>query len=586
MINGEHHSALPSTGLAPAADNHSTSAACHWLSNTTKYTTNYVYNTLRHIPNPTHFLFSAPGQVITLLALASRGISGANASPDTSAMVTASSIDPGPGPFSAALPDLPPPSEPAWMAELNDQHDPDSYDKESDQESSRHPRDNGIVISRQKREPRGGSTGGGRGGGTGGGRGGGGRGISGRSGGGRSFSGRSRGSSSRGRANSKATGRFFSSGSRVGKEFVTKTKTYFTGKKLYNVHGRQVNLHKNLMFDKTGKLKKQITTSNGVKYNIKQSNGWLMVKTNNHFTISTIPRVRPQSFLGTAFRLSLFNIYLSHLWSRPVEVHYLFHNSESRKLFFVPDPLDSSKVNIGYYETSTDELPTAHNATVTAYTGNSTTTASPSGKNVTTSSPPDTKFITIASAPKGSSVSVALLNNPKAKPSATTTSNVTTTASPVTEAGMAAPSSNGTQLPNSTELATTLSAPITTPELPSNSTDIQASNSTDIQVSNNVTRLNSLIPRGNIATDVLSQLVIMNGDEILGQMPLAHQVSKFLVNSDNDTILTYSMNGPETVENRFVEWWWSYSNIAVAANKPGYLLMPLLAAGALKNNYS
>ena len=563
MINGERHSALPSTGLTPAADNHSTSAACHWLSHTTKYTASYVYNALRHIPNPAHFLFSAPGQVITLLTLASRGISGANASPDTSAMATASAI--GSGSFSAALPDLPPPSEPAWMAALNDLHDLDSFDMHSDQESSGHPQDNGIIISRQKREPRGG-------GGIGGGRGG----SSGRSGGGRSSWGRGRsGSSSRGRANTVATGRFFSSGSRVGKEYVTKTKTYFTGKELYNVHGRQVNLHKNLMFDKTGKLKKQITTANGVKYNIKRSNGWLTVKTNNHVTLSTIPQVRPQSFLGTAFRLSLFNIYLSHLWNRPVEVHYLFRNSESRKLFFLPDPLDSSKVNIGYYETSTDVLPTAHNTTVTVYTGNNTTTASPAGNNVTTSSVPDKQFIMIASAPKGSSVSLALLNNPKAKPSATTTSNVTTTANPVTEVGMTALSTDGTQLPNSTE---PLLTPITTPELPSNSTDIQASN--------NVTRLNSLIPRGNIATDVLSQLVIMNGDEILGTMPLAHQVSKFLVNSDNDTILTYSMNGPETVENRFVEWWWSYSNIAVAANKPGYLLMPLLAAGALKNNYS
>ena len=556
MINGEHPSALPATGLAPAADNPATSAAHHWLSNTSKYTTSCIYNALRHIPNPAHLLFSAPGQVITLLALASRGISGANAYPNPLAMATAPTIAPNPGLLSAALPDLPPPSDPPWMAELNDQHDPDSLDTRSDQESSRHPQDDGIIISRQKREPRGGSIGGGRGGG-------------GRSGGGRSSSGRGRGSSGRGRANSKATGRFFSSGSRVGKEFVTKTKTYFTGKKLYNVHGRQVNLHKNLMFDKTGKLKKQITTANGVKYNIKASNGWLTVKTNNHFTVSTIPRVRSQSFLGTMFRLSLFNFYLNHLWNTPVEVHYLFRNSESRKLLFVPDPFDSSKVNIGYYQTSTDELPTAHNTTMTVYTGNRTTTVSPAGHNVTTTSPPpDKQFITIATAPKGRSISLALLNNPEAKPSVTTSSNVTTRASPVTP-------TNGTQLPSSTE---PLSIPATPPELPSNSTDIQ--------VSNNITRLDSLIPRGNIATDVVSQLVIMNGDEVLGTMPLAHQVEKFLVNSDNDTILTYSMNGPETVENRFVEWWWSYSNIAVAANKPSYLLVPLLAAGALKNNYS
>ena len=553
MINSEQPSASPTTGLAPAANNHSTSDACHWLS----HTTNCVYNALRHIPNPAHLLFSAPGQAITLLALASRGISGADAYPDTSAM--ASAIDP--EPFSAALPDLPPPSEPAWMAALNDLHDLDSFDPHSDQESSGHDGNNdGNIVSRQKREPRGGSVGGGRGG------------SSGRGGGGRSSSGRGRGfggSSSRGHANSKATGRYFSSGSRVGKEYVTKTKTYFTGKELYNVHGRQVNLYKNLMFDKTGKLKKQITTANGVKYNIKQSKGWLTVKTNNHFTISTIPKVRSQRILGTMFRLSLFNFYLSHLWNTPVEVHYLFRNSESRKLLFVPDPVDSSKVNIGYYQTSADELPTANNTTMTAYTGNHTTTASPAGHNVTTTSPPpDKQFITIATAPKGSSISLALLNNPEAKPSVTTSSNVTTTASPVTP-------TNGTQLPSSTEPLPTPAPPT---ELPSNTTDIQ--------VSNNVTRLNSLIPRGNIATDVASQLVIMNGDDVLGTMPLAHKVEKFLVNSNNDTFLTFAMNEPKTVENRFVEWWWSYSNIAVAANKPGYLLVPLLAAGALKNNYS
>ena len=157
MINGNHHSALTAAPVERASDGHSTPSTSQWL----KYTASSACNALRQIPNPTHFLFSAPGRAITLLALAGRGLS----CPTSTVMDSA--VDPGPGPFSGAgISLLPPPTEPA--AELNDQHNP---------------QDDSDIISREKRSPRGGR--GGRGGG----------------GGGRSSSsGRSRGSSSSSRS--------------------------------------------------------------------------------------------------------------------------------------------------------------------------------------------------------------------------------------------------------------------------------------------------------------------------------------------------------------------------------------------------
>ena len=144
MINGEHHCASTAARQEPASDDHSTPATCQWLSSTTKYTASCVYDALRRIPNPTHFLFSAPGRVITLLALAGRGS--------------------GCGPYSGpAIPYLSPPTdEAAWMAELNNQYDLHSHDTETTKKSSRHPQDSEDILSRQKREPRG--RGGGRGG--------------------------------------------------------------------------------------------------------------------------------------------------------------------------------------------------------------------------------------------------------------------------------------------------------------------------------------------------------------------------------------------------------------------------------------
>ena len=154
MINGNHHSALTAAPVERASDGHSTPSTSQWL----KYTASSACNALRQIPNPTHFLFSAPGRAFTLLALAGRGLSCPNST------VMDSAVDPGPGPFSGAgISLLPPPTdEPAWMAELNNQYDLHSHDAETTKKSSRHPQDSEDILSRQKREPRG--RGGGRGG--------------------------------------------------------------------------------------------------------------------------------------------------------------------------------------------------------------------------------------------------------------------------------------------------------------------------------------------------------------------------------------------------------------------------------------
>ena len=44
-----------------------------WFSNAT----NSIASVLRHIPNPSHLILSAPGRALTILALASRGITSA-----------------------------------------------------------------------------------------------------------------------------------------------------------------------------------------------------------------------------------------------------------------------------------------------------------------------------------------------------------------------------------------------------------------------------------------------------------------------------------------------------------------------------
>ncbi len=569
MIDGKpSHSAHSAFSALPADAGHPSGPTMRkWVSDTSKHAVKQVSAALRQLPNPAYLLLSAPGQALTFLALAGRGVAGvAASSPPDSARASAVM------PFPAELPDIPVAPIPAWMATLDDQ---------------------GAILSREERSPRG--TGGGRGGG---GRSGGSRGSSsrggsrgggwGRTGGGRSGGSRSGGGIKIGGRPAKATGRTFTKGSRFFREYVTSTKTYFVGRKWYNVHGQQVDLYKNLMYTQAGKLKGHITTSRGTQYKINRAaGGWLQIKTNNQLTISTLPKVRQHSIMNTVFKMAVFNFYFHHLWNTDVNVHFLLHDGKPYKLFFLPNPGDNTKIDIGYYDDSAGELPTANTVSATAVsTATSTTAVSAAGNGTTTLGTPGNsttavdssgkKFIKLASAPKGSSIGFVVLNNdnPKAKTPLTPTpsgANATVTTTPAIVSSVSANSSD-------TSLA------VATPPMPSNVTELQDSN--NIQDSNNVTRIDTLIGQERVATDALSQLLIMNGDEVLSSIPVpTHKVTKFLINSDNDTILTYSMEGLQTVQNRHVLWWWRYNSIA--ATTAGSVLLPALTTvAALKNGIS
>lgn len=530
MNNSIQHSARIAAPVEQASETLSTPSTSQWM----KFSASSVRETLRQIPNPTYFLTSAPGRVLTLLALAGRGLSC-----DTVADVKALSNVQTTGYHSgAAIP--PPQAESAWAAELDDQHNPQDDD----------------IISRKKRSPRGGRGGGG-----------------GRS----SSSGRSRGSSGR----SRGWGGSFGIGRRT-----VKTKNYFTGKHKLKVHGQEVDLYKSLLYTKAGKLKSQITTSRGEKYDIKQSGNWLRITTKDRVSIATLPVVRQQSFAGFMFRMSVFSIALNQL-SKPdssTEMQYLFHHREPFKLTLTPNPDDNSKVDIGYYNTSPDLLPTANNTTMAGDTGNGTTLLSPSGKNATAANQTGTGFVTLASVPKDDKISFALLNNPNTKPSVSTSSSDVATTPPAPgvtptpgTVGTLESSTDGTQPPSSTELATTspVSNSGTTTPLPSGSTDILASN--------NITQINALIAEEGVATNVVSQLFIMAGEKIVGTLPFKHRVSKYLMHSNNDTVMAFSMLDPKTEELTY------YYDIGVAesSSKPSSLLAPLFAAcTAIKNMLS
>ncbi len=523
---------------------------------------NSITAALQQIPNPAHALLSAPGRVLTILTLASRGITGMtvpatyNATMPTAAAPLRTVL-----PDIPEMPDMPQPPEPAWMAALDDQS-----------------RD--VVLSREKRAPRGGGRGGG--GRSSGGRSRGGsrsRGGWGRSGGG------SRGVTIGGRP-AKATGKYIKVGSKTYKEYTTSKTSYYTGKKWYNVHGQRVDLHKRLMYTESGELKGHITTSRGAQYKITRSGNWLKIKTNNQLTISTLPQVRQHSFAGTMFRMALFNLYFNHLMRTPVDVHFLFHNGEPYKLSCVPNPEDGTKIDIGYYDDNAAQLPTAStNATaVSTTTGNSTAAIGSAGSNTTALDLPDSntrapdnpgrKFIKLASAPKGSSISFAVLNNqdPKGK----------TTVAP-TSAGANITTPSDAQTANTTTpIKVSTPTPPANSSAPANSSTVVPYNTTDIEDSNNITRIDTLIDRESIATSVLTQLVIMSGDEVLKTVPLKQRVSTFLIDSGNDTIMAYSMNEPKTIQSRHVLLW-SWVNNAI--KNAGSLLLPALTtAAALKGS--
>lgn len=324
-----------------------------WLSSTTSS----VASVLRHIPNPAHLILSAPGRALTILALASRGITSAPVPfPYNTTMTTVAA------PVPIALPDIPHPPEPAWMAELSNQ-----------------PSD--VLHSREKRSPRGGGRGGGgrssRGGSrsrSGGSRRGG-RGRSGGSSGGVTYNGRP----------AKATGRYIKVGGRTYKEFVTTRQSYHVGKQWYNIGGHRVDTFKSSLYTDAGKLRHHVTTSNGVRYKISQFGNWLQVKLGNKLTISTLPRTL-HKIADSVFRMSILNLLFKDSGRTSADIYFLFDNDKSYKLSCIPNPKDNAKIDIGYYVDSAVQLPTPSTNSTTAVSTatNSTTVLSPSGNSTQT----------------------------------------------------------------------------------------------------------------------------------------------------------------------------------------------------------
>ena len=106
-------------------------------------------------------------------------------------------------------------------------------------------------------------------------------------------------------------------------------------------------------------------------------------------------------------------------------------------------------------------------------------------------------------------------------------------------------------------------------------------NSTDIETSNNITQIDSLLAQEGVADNVMSQLAIMNGDDVLKIISLDRRVKQLLFDSDNDTVLNFPMIGPKTVVETHTWLWKEYSNTGV--KNTGSLLLPVVTAlSALK----
>ena len=500
------------------------------------------------IPNPAHYIFSTSGKAFTLLTLFARGVAGVTV-PNTYR-------DSWRQPQPIALPNIPQPPEPAWMAAVDDQ----SQD---------------AALAREIRSPRG-RGGSARGGG---------RSSSGRSrsGGSRSRSGgsRSRGGGSRSRGSSsrngwrngrlliaglvaRETGRTIKSGNKVYKEYTTSKQSYYVGKADYELNGRRVNLHKLLTVTESGQRKEHITSSRGKQYKIIPSGNWQKIRAgtgNNRITISTLPKVREHTIANTLFRMAMFNIFFNHYMRNPVHVHFLFHHGRPRTLSCIPNP-DSKNIDIGYYDDGSVQPTTASKSTATA-ASNYTTTPGLSGNSTQA---PNRKFIKLTSAPLGSSIKFAVLDNPDPKANTTstpTTAGVTNSTTPAF-AGV----TNSTAQPANATLPATVSS--TVPQ-----------NSTDIETSNNITQIDSLLAREGVADNVMSQLAIMNGDEVLKIISLDRRVKQLLFDSDNDTVLNLPMIGPKTVVEKHTWLWKEYSNAGV--KNTGSLLLPVVTAlSALK----
>lgn len=365
------------------------------------------------------------------------------------------------------------------------------------------------------------------------------------------------------------TGRTIKSGNKVYKEYTTSKQSYYVGKADYELNGRRVNLHKLLTVTESGQRKEHITSSRGKQYKIIPSGNWQKIRAgtgNNRITISTLPKVREHTIANTLFRMAMFNIFFNHYVRNPVHVHFLFHHGRPRTLSCIPNP-DSKNIDIGYYDDGSVQPTTASNSTATA-ASNYTTTPGLSGNSTQA---PDRKFIKLASAPLGSSIKFAVLDNPD--PKANTTSTPTTVGVTNSTTPAFAGVTNSTAQPaNATLPATVSSTPALAPQ-----------NGTDIETSNNITQIDSLLAREGVTDNVMSQLAIMNGDEVLKIISLDRRVKQLLFDSDNDTVLNLPMIGPKTVVEKHTWLWKEYSNTNTGVKNTGSLLLPVVTAlSALK----
>ena len=543
----------------------SASTVGNWLSGSARSASTAICKL--SIPNPAYYFFSAPGKAFTLLTLFARGVAGATV-PNTYK-------DSWNQPQPIALPDMPQPPEPAWMAALDYQ----SQDEVLAREKRSHRGSSSRGSSSRGSSSRGSSSRGRSSLGVGRRRSGGGKS---RSGGGKSQSG---GSKKTGWENgrlkingrvAKETGRTIKSGKDTYKVYTTSRQTYFVGKANIKLRGQRINLHKLLMVKESGQLKESITTSRGKQYKITSSGGWqkMTVGTGkSRFTISTFPKVIQRTIAKTMFRMAIFNIFFNPHTYNPVHVHFLFHNGQPRTLSCVPSP-DNKNIDIGYYDDGSVQPTTASISAATAVSAASRSTSAVSTPTKSTITPglsgnstqtPDRKFIKLASAPMGSSIKFAVLDNqdPKAKLTPTPTSvGATNSTTPALAANTRAPAM-----------------------VSSTSTDVSALvpyNTTDIDTSNNITQIDSLLARADIAHDVKSQLAIMNGDEVLKIIHLDRRVLQYVIASENDTIANFPMIGPKTIEEEHTWYWKSESTNAGVKNTDSLVLPVVAAISALK----
>jgi hypothetical protein len=241
----------------------------------------------------------------------------------------------------------------------------------------------------------------------------------------------------------------------------------------------------------------------------------------------------------------------------------------------MPNYKDKSIIDIGYYDINKPNNNFA----------NSTSEANHTTAEVKIAR----TFVKLASIPRGSHISFAVLNQ------ASVNNLVSTTVSPKSNNTEIADYNTSTNY-NITSFPYNITGKNATKILPipviinPNSTDINYMqnitspiNSTISYDANNITQVNSLLTQQNIL-NAASQLIIMTDNKIIKKIPLPQKVDYFLINSNNDTILTYSMNDPkiERKRNKNNNTWW-YWGAATTGKDINYMLLSALALISVKS---